>query len=94
MNAEVVAFVKSFADQDRPIAAICHAGSLLIESNVVRGRRVTSWPSIRTDLINAGARWEDRRVVEDGRLVTSRKPEDLDAFCDAILGQLQSVARR
>jgi protease I len=84
----VVALVAKVAGEGKPVAAICHAGSLLIEADVVDGRTVTSWPSIRTDLENAGARWEDREVVEDGNLITSRKPADLDAFCDALLRRL------
>ena len=87
-SPEVVKFVKGVLDGDKPVAAICHAGSLLVEADVVRGRTVTSWPSIRTDLINAGAEWVDREVVEDGNLVTSRKPDDLDAFVEAILRRL------
>mgnify|MGYP002336063817 CR=1 FL=1 len=84
----IVSLVRKIAGEDRPIAAICHAGSLLIEADLVDGRRVTSWPSIRTDLENAGAEWEDREVVVDGNIITSRKPDDLDAFTAAILKRL------
>ena len=84
----VVALVQKIYGADKPVAAICHAGSLLIEADAVNGKRVTSWPSIRTDLINAGARWEDSEVVVDGNLITSRKPDDVDAFCGAILQRL------
>ena len=84
----VVKFVQAFFGSEKPVAAICHAGSLLIEADAVRGRTVTSWPSIRTDLVNAGAEWVDREVVVDGNLITSRNPDDLDAFCDAILKAL------
>jgi protease I len=77
---KAVEFVKSFFERDKPVAAICHAPWLLAEANVVRGRTVTSWPSLHTDLKNAGAKWVDREVVEDGGLVTSRKPDDLPAF--------------
>lgn len=73
----------------KPLAAVCHAPWMLVEADVADGRTVTSWPSIKTDLINAGARWVDREVVEDGNLITSRKPEDLEAFSDAILRQLE-----
>ena len=84
----IVSLVQKIAGADKPVAAICHAGSLLVEADAVRGRRVTSWPSVRTDLINAGAQWEDAEVVEDGNLITSRKPDDLPAFCAAILQRL------
>ncbi len=87
-NEAVVKFVKGFFDAEKPVAAICHAGSLLVEADAVRGRTVTSWPSVQTDLENAGARWVDREVVEDGNLITSRNPDDLDAFTAAILGRL------
>ena len=88
MDEGIVKFVRGFFGSDKPVAAICHAGSLLIEADAVEGRTVTSYPSIRTDLINAGAEWEDKEVVVDGRLITSRNPDDLPAFCDAILAQL------
>lgn len=83
MRTEITAvqFVKDFFEQQKPVAAICHAPWLLIEADVVEGRKVTSWPSLKTDLTNAGAQWVDEEVVTDHGLVTSRKPEDLDAFC-------------
>jgi protease I len=84
----VVKFTRDFFDSDKTVAAICHSGSLLVEADVVNGRTVTSWPSVRTDLINAGAEWVDKEVVVDGNLITSRNPDDLDAFCDAILEAL------
>ena len=87
-NDGIVSLVQKLFGADKPVAAICHAGSLLIEADAVRGRRVTSWPSIRTDLVNAGAQWEDAEVVEDGNLITSRKPDDLPAFCAAVLQRL------
>lgn len=74
---------------DKPVAAVCHAGWMLAEADVADERTMTSWPSITTDLLNAGARWVDREVVEDGNLITSRKPDDLDAFSSAILRQLE-----
>jgi len=77
---KAVQFVKSFFEQDKPVAAICHAPWMLVEADVVRGKTVTSWPSLHTDLKNAGAKWVDREVVEDDNLVTSRKPDDLPAF--------------
>jgi protease I len=73
----------------KPLAAVCHGPWMLIEADVADGHTVTSWPSIKTDLINAGARWVDRQVVEDGNLITSRNPGDLEAFSDAILRQLE-----
>jgi protease I len=87
-DQRIVKFVQGFFEGEKVVAAICHAGSLLIEADAVRARTVTSWPSIRTDLVNAGAQWVDREVVEDGNLITSRKPDDLDAFVEAILGRL------
>jgi protease I len=85
MDEDAVAFVREFVESDRPVAAICHAPWTLAEADVVRGRRLTSWPSLQTDLRNAGAEWVDAEVVLDGKLVTSRKPDDLPAFNDAML---------
>ena len=79
-NQKAVHFVRSFFDQAKPVAAICHCPWMLVESDVVEGRTVTSYPSIQTDLKNAGANWVDREVVVDRGLVTSRKPDDLPAF--------------
>ncbi len=86
-DPDAVAFVRAFFDADKPVAAICHAPWVLAEAGVVRGRRMTSWPSLRTDLTNAGATWVDEEVVVDGNLVTSRNPDDLDAFGAAIVEQ-------
>jgi protease I len=80
MNDSAMKFVKSFVDAGKPIAAICHAPWLLAEADAVRGRKVTSWPSLRTDLRNAGADWVDEEVVVDNGLVTSRSPDDIPAF--------------
>ncbi|CAN0484724.1 unnamed protein product, partial [Discosporangium mesarthrocarpum] len=80
--------VRDFNDQGKLIAAICHGPWLLVEADIVRGKQVTSWPSLKTDLKNAGAHWVDTEVQVDGNLVTSRKPDDLDAFCDAIKDRL------
>lgn len=77
---EAVQFVKSFFDAGKPVAAICHGPWTLIEAGAVRGRTVTSWPSLQTDLRNAGAQWTDQEVVTDNGLVTSRKPDDIPAF--------------
>lgn len=87
-NIDAVRFTREMGLANKPVAAVCHAGWMLIEADLVDNRMVTSWPSIRTDLINAGARWLDREVVVDGNLITSRKPADLEAFSDAILHQL------
>ena len=80
MDPKAVQFVKHFFDTGKPVAAICHAPWTLIEAGVVRGRKITSWPSLKTDLRNAGAEWVDQEVVRDGNLVTSRKPDDIPAF--------------
>ncbi len=84
-DADAVAFVTAFFEAGKPVAAICHAPWVLVEADVVRGRRMTSWPSLRTDLRNAGAEWVDEEVVVDGNLITSRQPDDLDAFCAAMV---------
>jgi protease I len=78
---EAVAFARAFFEAGKPVAAICHAPWTLVEAGVVSGRRLTSWPSLKTDIRNAGGEWVDEQVVVDSGLVTSRKPDDLDAFC-------------
>ena len=80
MIPEAVEFVKAFFDAGKPVAAICHGPWTLIEAGAVRGRTITSWPSLQTDLRNAGAKWVDQEVVTDNGLVTSRKPDDIPAF--------------
>lgn len=80
INDKAIEFVKKFISQDKPIAAICHGPWLLINADGVKGKSVTSWASIKMDLSNAGAKWVDKEVVRDGKLVTSRKPDDLPAF--------------
>ena len=80
LEPSVVNFVRDFANSGKPVAAICHGPWTLIEADVVRGKHMTSWPSLKTDLRNAGAEWQDSQVVVDGNFITSRKPEDLDAF--------------
>ncbi|MGW0083831.1 type 1 glutamine amidotransferase domain-containing protein [Streptomyces sp. NPDC003393] len=89
MDEKAVSFVRDFFEQGRPVAAICHAAWTLVEADVVRGRVLTSWPSLRTDIRNAGGTWVDEQVkiCENGpnKLVTSRKPADLKAFCQAFL---------
>ena len=85
LDDEAVAFVRSFVEGGHPVAAICHAPWTLIEARVVDGKRMTSWPSLQTDLRNAGAEWVDEEVVVDGAMVTSRKPDDLPAFNQAMV---------
>lgn len=89
LDRGMVAFTKKIAEADKPVAAICHAGWMLAEADLVRGKTVTSWPSIKTDLINAGANWVDQEVSEDGNLITSRKPDDLEAFTKTLLAQIE-----
>ena len=90
---DVVRVVRRFHDAGLPVAAICHGPQLLIEADVVRGRTLTSYPSVRTDLRNAGAEWVDEAVVVDGNLITSRNPSDLDAFSGEILKHLRAPRR-
>lgn len=85
MNEKAVALVRSFAQAGKPVAAICHGPWLLVEADLVKDRTVTSWPSIRTDLRNAGANVVDSEVVVDGNLITSRKPGDIPAFSQAVI---------
>lgn len=88
MHTSVVDFVRGFTGVGKLVAAVCHGPQLLIEADAVRGKTLTSWPSIRKDLENAGARWVDQQVSIDGPLITSRRPDDLHAFSDAILDRL------
>ena len=85
LDEKAVAFVKAFVTAGKPIAAICHGPWMLINAEGVRGKTLTSWPSLQTDLRNAGATWVDQEVATDGKLVTSRNPKDLPAFCEAIV---------
>lgn len=87
-SPESVAFIKAFADEQKLIAAICHGPWPLIEAGAATARHLTSWPSLQRDLIDAGAEWSDEEVVIDGRLITSRKPDDIPAFNNAILEAL------
>jgi len=91
MDETVVGTVRTFVESGRPVAAICHGPWLLAEADVLRGRTVTSWPSIRTDLKNAGATVVDRESVTDGNLVTSRNPEDIPAFTEAFISLVESA---
>jgi protease I len=91
MIPEAVKFVASFVEQQKPIAAICHGPWMLVETGAVKSKTVTSWPSLKTDIRNAGGKWVDREVVTDGNIVTSRKPDDIPAFNDKML-ELFAVA--
>lgn len=91
MEEDVVALIRRFATGGKPVGAICHAPWLLIEADVVRGRTVTGWPSIRTDLRNAGGNVVDQEVAKDGNIVTSRMPEDIPAFTEAFIGLVESA---
>jgi protease I len=90
LEPRAVQFVQWFFDHDKPVAAICHAPWMLVEADVVRGRTLTSWPSLQTDVRNAGGKWVDREVVQDGRLTTSRKPADLPAFMEKTIDSFAS----
>ncbi len=92
LDETAVAFVRDFMASGKPVAAICHAPWTLIEAGVVDGRSLTSWPSLQTDLRNAGATWTDERVVIDGNLITSRKPDDLPVFISALMEALEHGA--
>ena len=95
MNEQAVNFIKAFFDAGKPVGAICHAPWTLIEADVVRGKTVTSWASLKTDLTNAGANWVDEEVVTDNGLVTSRKPDDIPAFNEKIIEEFaEGVHRR
>ena len=97
-DPEAVAFARAFFEAGKPVAAICHAPWLLVEADVVKDRALTSWPSLHTDVANAGGNWRDEEVVvcEDGpnTLITSRKPQDLPAFCDTFVRQFAQAAAR
>ena len=88
LDDDATSFTREFVESGKPVAAICHAGQLLVEAGVVEGRKLTSWPSVRTELELAGANWVDQQVVEDDNLITSRNPGDLDAFTKTLLNRL------
>ncbi len=88
MDRNAVAFVRSFVDSGKPVAVICHGPWMLVEADVVRGRTITSWPSLQTDIRNAGGNWVDQQVVVHDGIVTSRKPDDLQAFCSKMIEEI------
>jgi protease I len=95
LSKEAIAFIREFGREDKPIAAICHGPWTLIDAGIAKGKHLTSWPSLQEDLRNAGAEWSDQPVVVDGKLVTSRKPDDIPAFGNALLEKLvQATAAR
>jgi protease I len=89
LSKEAIAFIRDFAATGKPVAAICHGPWTLIDAGVAKGKRMTSWPTLQTDLRNAGAQWTDEQCVEDGQLITSRKPDDIPAFNEALWKKLQ-----
>ena len=93
MDKRAVALVRDFLEADKPVAAICHGPWLLVEADGVRGRTLTSWPSLQTDIRNAGGTWVDKQVQVDQKLITSRKPEDLPAFCARIVADFATSIR-
>jgi protease I len=94
MNPMAVDFVRNFVASGKTVAAICHGPWTLLEAGVVKGRTMTSWPSLKTDLRNAGAKWVDQEVATDGQFITSRKPEDIPAFSQAIIASVSRGARQ
>jgi len=94
LEPRAIAFVKEFVDAGKPIAAICHGPWTLIDAGGVKGHHMTSWPSLQADLKNAGAEWADKEVIEDGNLVTSRKPDDIPAFNKAMIGLFAAAAKK
>jgi protease I len=88
LNDNAVSFARAFFEAGKPVAVICHGPWTLVEADVLRGRRITSWPSLRTDIRNAGGEWVDEEVVVDAGLVSSRKPDDLPAFCDKLVEEI------
>jgi len=94
INKDCVNFAKEFLNSGKPVAAICHGPQLLIETGLLNGKRMTSYPSVKTDLINAGVRWEDEEVIVDNGLVTSRSPKDLKAFNEKLLEEIKEGAHQ
>jgi deglycase len=91
MEPKAVAFVKEFVNSGKPMASICHGPWMLIEAGVVKGRKMTSWPSLKTDLMNAGAHWVDEPVVTDKNIITSRKPDDIPKFNERIIQEFSAA---
>jgi protease I len=91
LHGNVIALIRAFAEQGKPVGAICHGPWLLVEADLLRGRTATSWPSIRTDLRNAGANVVDEAAVTDGNIVTSRKPDDVEAFTNALIDLIEDM---
>jgi protease I len=94
MDEDAVSFVRRFVETGKTVAAICHGPWMLVEADVVRGKTMTSWPSVHTDLKNAGAKWVDKEVVQDGQFITSRKPDDIPAFSEKIIERLSEAGAR
>jgi protease I len=94
MRDDAVQFARAFVDAGKPVAVICHGPWTLVEADVVRGRTLTSWPSVRTDIENAGGNWVDEPVVVDDNLISSRKPDDLPAFCKTFVEEFAKAAVR
>ena len=93
-NVEAIALIRAFAEAQKPVAAICHGPWLLVEADLVKDRTVTSWPSIRTDLRNAGGNIVDQAVAVDGNIITSRKPDDVEPFTDAVIEAVEKMIAR
>jgi deglycase len=91
LSPEAIAFIRAFGGTEKPIAAICHGPWTLIDAGIAKGKHMTSWPTLQQDLRNAGAQWSDEEVVVDGKLITSRKPDDIPAFDEALLQKLTHV---
>ena len=93
-DEQAVGFVRDFLESGKPVAVICHGPWTLVEADVVRGRTLTSWPSVKTDIENAGGKWVDEEVVQDANLLSSRKPDDLPAFCKTLVEEFANAPVR
>jgi protease I len=92
LSKEAISFIRQFGEEDKPIAAICHGPWTLIDAGLAQAKHMTSWPTLQEDLRNAGAEWTDEQVVVDGKLITSRKPDDIPAFNQALLKELTALS--